>query len=337
VSDRPWFNFLLVAGTALTVGLVLGRNLGSRALEPSPPSIPDALTGESQFASQVTIDSGLVKRTFKPDRLYLPTYIEKIGDRYFIVDCYNNRVLYSSYLSAPLHDWQIPDDSLSRPHSIASDGRYFVVDNTDAHEIKVYQRHRGGFLLTQTVRNIGARPHRVRYDPYTSAFYIRASESQAITKLVAEDNGLVEKHTKKLPFLGQSYTRSFGIVDHKMIFVSGPRMLTVADYVDSSYEVLYSLHVPAPYQSMNDILRVGGAYYITVTNNIIIRCDSLLDLPEDKCQSVYDQMSFRGNPYYFSRFDGHVFVSELTGRDDILMFDVNDTRLVFKRALFTDR
>lgn len=86
---------------------------------------------------------------------------------------------------------------------------------------------------------------------------------------------------------------------------------------------------------MNDIMQIGDAYYISASLNRMLHCESLMDLPESKCRPVYDQLPFRGNPYYFSRFDGNVYITELTGRDDILVFEAKGSELIFNRALFT--
>lgn len=335
MSGHRLIAVLLLGGAAAAAGVALYRDTRPPATEQAPPAVADSPSAALDLSPAVTIDPNLVKRTFRPGRLYLPTAIEKLDGQYFVVDCYNNRVLYSSDLAVPISDWQVLDDQLSRPHSIASDGRYFVVDDTEAHRIKVYQREGEGFSLIQSIGNVGSRPHRVRYDPATKAFYVLASTSQAITKLVAGNDGLEVSYTRKLPFLGSAYTRSFSIMDGNMVFVSGPGVLTIAEYDDDSYRLLQSLAVPDEYRSMNDLMRIGDAYYISASLNRMLRCESLTDLPESRCRSVYDQLPFRGNPYYFSRFDGNVYVTELTGRDDILMFQVNGSDLVFNKALFT--
>ncbi|MDH3639593.1 MAG: hypothetical protein OES09_14195 [Gammaproteobacteria bacterium] len=295
---------------------------------PTPTSPPTP--GRVAAAPAQDRDPGVYKRAFHPNRLYLPTLIEKIGDEYFIVDSYNNRVLYSDVLHAPIPAWKVLDDALSRPHSIASDGRWYLVDDTDADRVNVYTKRDGEFVAAERIADIGRRPHRVLYDEVTQAFFVLASESQQITKLKAGTAGVVVEHTRHLSFLNGAYTRSMTIIDNQMFFVSGPGAVVVVDHTSGRYEILETIPVPRRYRSMNDIARIGGSYYLTATMNRMARCDSLAALKEDRCESVYEQYGLRGNPYYFSRFDGRYYVGEVAGRDAILVFeaDAGELRLV---------
>lgn len=58
--------------------------------------------------------------------------IQKIDDTYFIVDCWNHRVLYNTSIEKDLKKWQtLTDESYVGGHTIASDGELYVLDNTD--------------------------------------------------------------------------------------------------------------------------------------------------------------------------------------------------------------
>lgn len=59
------------------------------------------------------------------EQLYTPTHIEKIDECYFIVDCWHQRVIYSSNLTEPIINWNTLSDTLGNPHSISSDGNVF--------------------------------------------------------------------------------------------------------------------------------------------------------------------------------------------------------------------
>ena len=97
-------------------------------------------------------------------RLHTPTYITKIKDKYFITDCWHHRVIYSNSLSTPISEWQVLDDDIADPHSIASDGTFYVAEDTGRHRLKVYKEARDGKLQQiQLISNVGKRPHRVLY------------------------------------------------------------------------------------------------------------------------------------------------------------------------------
>ncbi len=310
-----------------SVVVLVAAGLG---VSPCAGSRSTAVIAGADFPSSGGADKGLYRRAFRPERLYLPTLMEKFADHYFIVDSYNNRVLYSKSLDLPLDVWRVLDGELSRPHSIASDGRWLVVDDTDAHRVNVYERRGDDYVLTERIGGVGRRPHRVLYDAQTRAFYVLASASQQITKLATDAAGLVIEHTRDLPFLNGAYTRSMAIIEGRMVFVSGPGAVVVVDHASGNYAVVDTFPVPHRYASMNDIAYIHGHYYLTATMNRMARCDSLAALAEDRCESVYDKYGLRGNPYYFSRVDDRYFLGEVAGRDAILEFTAHagELRLV---------
>ncbi len=303
-----WFGgaALLLAGAYLGWRMATGSALSTQVADTALPA-----PGR---------DPALYQRAFHPQRLYLPTLIEKYGDRYFIVDSYNNRVLYSADLDAPISAWEILDAKLSRPHSIASDGRWFLVDDTDADRVNVYAAAAGGYTLVKHIAGLGRRPHRVLYDPGVRAFFVLASESQQISRLRTQGADLIVEHTRHLPFLNGAYTRSMSIIDGRMWFVSGPGAVIVVNHRSGNYDVLETIPVSHRYASMNDLTRIQGVYYLTATMNRMARCADLVALREDRCESVYEAFGLRGNPYYFSQFDGQVFLGEVAGRDAIVVF-----------------
>lgn len=128
-------------------------------------------------------------------------------------------------------------------------------------------------------------------------------------------------HSRPLPFLSGAYTRSMTVIDRKMYFVSGHRAVTVVDHTNDGYSVLETYPVVKQYASMNDLVRIGDAYYISATLNRLVRCEDWEALGQDRCESVYEDYGLRGNPYHFSYFDGRYYLGEVAGRDAILAFE----------------
>ena len=252
------------------------------------------------------------KHVFKPNQLYLPTFFKKIGSEYFIVDCYNNRIIYTKDLSTPIGQWKTMDDEgLSWPHSMAYNGRLYVVDDTEAHRVLVYLRDGNTFHRIQTIDNVGVRPHRTIYDTVSNAFYVLGSMSQTITKLKEEKGMLVVVYTKHLPFLENAYVRSMRIIDGKMFFVSGPGYITVAEYQDDSYTVVKKYIVPKSYQGMNDIVKFNDTFFITAFKKNLIKCKSLDDF--SSCKQLYTHFGMSGVPYYFNLVNNELYVAEIGG------------------------
>lgn len=69
--------------------------------------------------------------------LSVPTYITKVEDTYFIVDCYNNQVIYNDDLTSPLYEWQVMTNDIAMGHTLASDGMVYLIDDTENNRILV--------------------------------------------------------------------------------------------------------------------------------------------------------------------------------------------------------
>ena len=271
--------------------------------------------------------SHLHQRVIYPDRLLLPTNVEKYGDQYFIVDCYNNRVLYSDKIDTPLIEWNRlgTDIPMSWPHSIASDGRFYLIDDTYQNRLLIFERKDKAFIFHKAINDISKSPHRVLYDDATNAFYLLGAWSQTITKLVHRNDDIKIEYTRKMDFLKGTYSRSIHIIDGLMYFISGPGRINVVRYVDDSYEIVRSHNVPDGFKSMNDIARVGDVFYLTASLGKMLKCKSLDDLAS--CENVYDSLGIKGNPYFFSYFDDAFHLTEIGTEDGLIKFDHDNNGL----------
>ena len=253
----------------------------------------------------------LHKQVFYPDRLNLPTNVEKFGENYFIVDSYNNRVIYSDNLALPISEWNRLGENIpmSWPHSIASDGLFYLIDDTYQNRLLVFKYQQNAFVFQKALNDIAKNPHRVLYDKDSNAFYLLGALSQTITKLSIRNEEIEILYTKKLDFLGRSYSRSIHIIDGLMFFISGPGKINVVNYKNDSFKIVNSYQVPEGFESMNDIVKVGNYYYLTASMKKMIRCESL-DEPSN-CVDVYEDLGIKGNPYYFSFFDNAFYLTEI--------------------------
>ena len=96
--------------------------------------------------------------------LSVPTYITKLQDTYFLVDCYHDEIIYSDSLDRELNEWEVMTDEINRGHTIASDGEVYLTDDTENNRILVFEKEDGRFIHTQTFSDIGIRPHYIVYD-----------------------------------------------------------------------------------------------------------------------------------------------------------------------------
>ena len=290
--------------------------------------------GKAGVIAQVDSSSALQKRfrifandtkPANPDawkgRLYAPTFFTGIGEDYFIVDCWHNRVLYTQakdgVIDWDLSTWKVMDDDLAGPHSIASDGEIYVVDDTGRHNLRVYRKTEEGFERIQEIAGVGERPHRVRYDPATKSFYVISAKSQEITRLVRDGDELTVAYTKNLPFLRDRYSRSMTIIDGTMYFVSNgkPGIITQVRHADDSFELLDRWRMPEEMAGLNDIFRTeDGWYYVTYSSHRSggVRARSLLEIWLGMGEEIKTALGLDDNPYYLSEIDGRIFVPEIS-------------------------
>lgn len=266
------------------------------------------------------------------DRLYTPTFTTKIAGIYFIVDCWNHRIIYSRDISLPIEDWKTLDDDIAGPHSIAGNGTTFIAEDTGRDRLFVYTLTTKGFKKTQIIDGIEGRPHRTIYDPATKKFYVLTSTSQNMF-ILTHHNGTVSIEKKlHLDFLSDAYTRSFSIIDGKMFFVSGPGKISVVKYIDGNFVLEQQFSVPSEYEAMNDIKKLGDYYYISVYAEKFIRLKNLSDF--SSAENMYDSLGFKGTPYYITYFDGRIFVNEIDSSSGIKSFLIKNNKIIDVRTIF---
>lgn len=298
--------------------------LQGRGVRPSMLLVVAMLAGPAHFWAAEFL-AGASDGDVWEDRLYNPTLITKLGDHYFIVDCWHNRLLVADTLDPNIQAWETVDGDLAGPHSIDTDSNLYVVDDAGRHQLRVYTRQGDSFEHVQTVDQVGTRPHRVIYDEPTKAFYVIGSTSQTVSKLISNGSQLELVYTLKLDFLQGTYTRSMSIIDGHMYFVSGPNRIYRTEFIDDSYAVLDVYEVPDAFVSMNDLYKIGDYYYITSTDHLetIIRTDDLATLEHGGFEDVKDELGLVGTPYYLSHFDGKYFLPQATQHSGIISFDVD--------------
>ncbi|EHB54616.1 ABC transporter ATP-binding protein [Paenibacillus sp. FSL W8-0919] len=280
--------------------------------------------------SSILIGSDNVKSMKWKEKLFSPTLIEKMGEEYFIVDCWHHRVIYNHNLQDPIGCWKSLSDNLGDPHTISSDGSLFLIEDTLGDEVRVFRRNDDEFIPTQIIERIGQRPNRIIYDVEKERFYGISAMSQHIFVLKKEGLDIVTEKVIRLGYLlDNSYIRSIRIIDGELYFVSGPGKIIVANYMNSSFDFIRAYEVPFELRGMNDIIKVGSYFYITVYQNgrgdiapKIVRIKNLKDLANCEYEDIGDDLGIKGVPYSFSFFDGRVFLTEIDSYSRIISFQL---------------
>ncbi len=250
--------------------------------------------------------------------LSVPTYITKVDDIYFIVDCYHNQVIYHENLSDPLYEWHVMTDEINMGHTLASDGIVYLVDDTENNRILIFEKEDDRFLHTQTFSEIGNRPHYIIYDENTDTFYAWSSMSgeMYLFRHNADDTRMYLTEIRKIEALSDVYVRSFTILDGDIYFVSGNSSIIRADL--STFEILDTYPVPDAIAGMIQLTKIQDYFYLTISTDIagnqdyatIIRTKKLSNLKKGKYEDIYINFIGGGTPYYITHFDDAFFLTE---------------------------
>lgn len=270
-------------------------------------------------------------------RLKIPTCIRKIGDTYFICDCYHNQIIYSPSLNIPLTEWKVLDNTLQLGHTIAGDGTVYLADDTENHSVLVYEQIGEEFQKTQMFSDVGERPHYIVYDQPTKRFYALSSMTGElyVFKRLKHSSVVVLEEIRSIEKLRNRYVRSFTIIDDEIYFVSGAASVIRARLSDLS--ILEEYPVGAELDGMVQLEKIQDWYYITISTDAsgnqdaaaMIRTQHLEQLLSGNYEKVYDLFgNGGGTPYYMGSFDGHWYLTEHRKKNrGIWEFDVLDNEL----------
>lgn len=290
--------------------------------EPAQPYDGTGYLQESQLLS-VNPDDYEAIPTNPNGSLSVPTYITKLDDMYFIVDCYHNQVIYHENLTDPLYLWKIMTNDITMGHTIAGDGTVYLIDDTENNRILIMEKSVNAsgetiYLPTQEFTQIGSRPHYIIYDEYTDTFYAWSSQSgeMYLFRHTADSSRMYLTKILSIPELNGIYVRSFTIMENRIYFVSGNSNIIEADLY--TFEILNRYPVPDEIAGMVQLEKLGNYYYITVSTDIngdqdyatLIRTKNLSDLSSGNYEEVYDRFVGGGTPYSITRIDDRYYLTE---------------------------
>ena len=268
--------------------------------------------------------------------LSVPTQITKIDDLYFIVDCYNNQVIYSDTTERPLNEWLVMTSDIDKGHTVASDGSVYLVDDTERNRVLVFERNGYVFNNTQVFEGIGTRPHFIVYNEADKNFYAWSSMTGEMYVMTHDDGSSVMYISRimKLDELNGVYVRSFTIDGDSIYLVSGNSQIIEVRLSD--FKIMNRYPVPDQLAGMIQIMPVDGGYYVTISTDVhgnqdfatIIYTEKLSDLESGKYTDIYSYFVGGGTPYYMGCIDGRYYLTEhrLPGHS-IWSFDIGDDHM----------
>ncbi|MDE7478562.1 MAG: hypothetical protein K2M91_11545 [Lachnospiraceae bacterium] len=278
------------------------------------------------------------------DTLNVATYITKIDNTYFIADCYHDQIIYHDNITDPLSQWDVLTNEVHYAHTIASDGTMFLVDDTENNRLLAFQKTEEGYAHTQTLENIGMRPHYVQYDEKNQLFMAWSSitgEMYLIKRAGKPDsNGIYPLYVDKILKLDELYgvyVRSFTVMEDGIYFVSGHNNQKIikakVNDTGDGFDIIAAYKVADEIAGMVQLTKIEDLYYITISTDnqenqdfaTIIRTDSLEKLASEPYEDIYEQFNVaKGTPYYITEIEGRYYMAHHRTNENIIAFDVID-------------
>lgn len=285
-----------------------------------------------KYAKHLSVDDIRMENPYNDlKNLKLPAQITRQGDYYFIVDTYNDQVLYASDLWKPIGAWRVMDRKLNKPHAIASDGSMYLVVDTDNNRVVCYEYINGRFQRTQQFEDVGKRPHYIQYDALSESFFVWSSVTgdMYIIKKEPVQNTMYIQEIRHIYELDGFYVRSFSIEGDEVLFPSGNNgYMIVAD--KDTLRVKARYQVPMEISGMAFAKKIGSYYYITVStddklnheNARMIRTSDLETLSLGIYENVTGYFKDMKVPYYIDRMNGSYYVTSHESKKCVYMFNI---------------
>lgn len=284
------------------------------------------------YAKHLSVDDIRMENPYNDlKNLKLPAQITRQGDYYFIVDTYNDQVLYASDLWKPIGAWRVMDRKLNKPHAIASDGSMYLVVDTDNNRVVCYEYINGRFQRTQQFEDVGKRPHYIQYDALSESFFVWSSVTgdMYIIKKEPVQNTMYIQEIRHIYELDGFYVRSFSIEGDEVLFPSGNNgYMIVAD--KDTLRVKARYQVPMEISGMAFAKKIGSYYYMTVStddklnheNARMIRTSDLETLSLGIYENVTGYFKDMKVPYYIDRMNGSYYVTSHESKKCVYMFNI---------------
>lgn len=267
--------------------------------------------------------------------LYTPTQIVKVADYYMIEDCWNGRIVYSNKLQQPAF-MDTVTENIKGGHTIASDGEYFLLDDSENNQVLLYKINEPTKLL-QIVK-VDGRPHFILYNE--GRFFILSSFGACIYEAIIS-NGKLQIINCHIIDENINYARSISIMGGCLYLPTSDGAIYKVDL--SSWDILEVYNLPIDIGGMNYIEKIENYYYLTIYSGSnfdmsyppkIIRVKDLRDLSEGNYQDITNLFDIKGVPYFISCFDNKYYLTEIDTNQGIYEFEVQGDNIFNVQVIY---
>ena len=293
---------------------------------------------EQKEEENVYIEQEAVYEKNTYDTLNVATYVTKIGDTYFLNDCYHDQIICHDNLEDPLTEWSVLTNEVHYAHTVAGDGTVLLTDDTENNRVLVFTKAKNGYIQTQTIEGIGLKPHYVQYDKKRDAFYVWSSITGELYELKREEgtNTVYQSDIKKIDELYGVYVRSYTIIEDDIYFVSGHNNRKIIQANLDTMEILSEYEVPGEIAGMVQLTKIQDYFYLTVSTDdkenqdyaTIVRTKNLAGLIDGDYEDIYDTFGLeKGTPYYITEIDGTYYMTHHRTSENVISFQVIENEI----------
>lgn len=267
------------------------------------------------------------------DTLNVATYLTKIEDTYFLMDCYHNQILFHNNLEDAINEWKVLTKDVHYAHTIAGDGTVLLTDDTENHRVLVFENTGDGYVQTQIFEHVGMKPHFVQYDEKRATFYVWSSITGEMYyfKRDKKTNEVYLDKILKIDELFGVYVRSFTIIGDDIYFISGHNNEKMIRADADNLEILETYPVTPEIAGMVQLVKIQDYFYLTVSTDnhenqnyaTIIRTKDLHSLENGEYEDIYDKFGISGGtPYYITEIDDRYYMAHHRTSENMIAFDV---------------
>lgn len=265
------------------------------------------------------------------DRLYTPTQIVKIDDKYFIEDCWHHRIIYSTDLNLPINKWNILTDDIMGGHSIADCNDFIIIDDTDEDKLLVFKKSMEYELVQEIYidwyipKSITygeptkelSRPHYVLYDSENNKVYVSLSWAGSVISFY-EKNG--KFFYDQFYYIADSYLKFLNYFDGYFYLVAEGSVLE-GNFTETSFEINNKYSLPDELENLgiNFIAKIKDMYYIsTWSNGGLYSFETFDDLQDGYYNNIGSDLGIKGIPYYITCFDNEYYITDIVNNSGII-------------------
>ena len=300
---------------------------------------------EQKEEENVYIEQEAVYEKNTYDTLNVATYVTKIGDTYFLNDCYHDQIICHDNLEDPLTEWSVLTNEVHYAHTVAGDGTVLLTDDTENNRVLVFTKAKNGYIQTQTIEGIGLKPHYVQYDKKRDAFYVWSSITGELYELKREEgtNTVYQSDIKKIDELYGVYVRSYTIIEDDIYFVSGHNNRKIIQANLDTMEILSEYEVPGEIAGMVQLTKIQDYFYLTVSTDdkenqdyaTIVRTKNLTGLKNGDYEDIYDTFGLeKGTPYYITEIDGTYYMTHHRTSENVISFQVIENEITDVKIIY---